>query len=107
MPGNEPTTMQDKYGMTWNVHGPTKAGNYSASLTQPVYGSEPGRDLVSASSVKLLLDEMNAYADDYLRSGGKPPARVSTTVTARGGSGWAVLLVLVALALVDGKRGRR
>lgn len=92
-------TFRDKYGMTWNVLGPTARGTYTAALQQPAYGTQPGDEVLSATKVVDLHAEADAYADAYLASGGKPPARGATTVTASrdsgGGLGFALILVLL------------
>lgn len=107
-------TFTDKLGMSWNARPPTKAGGFwNGSLQMPAYGSQPGQDVISAKTLDALKSEANAYADDYLASGGKPPARGSLDVTAPapkpspqpGGSGiGGGLLLLLALLFLERKR---
>lgn len=103
-------TISDKFGMTWNVHGPTARGTFTASLQQPAYATQPGDEVISASSRALLVPEADAYAEAYIASGGKRPvARGATTVTSSPGKGSSVvgLLVLLALMWAADNKGRR
>lgn len=107
-------TFRDKYGMTWNVFGPTSRGTWTAALQQPAYGTQPGDEVLSVSTasdftqdpIPLLLAEANAYVDAYITSGGKPPSRGSTTVTAtaKRGDGLGLALILVLLWAADRSR---
>ena len=100
MPPDPNRTFRDKYGMTWNVFGPTARGTFTAALQQPAYGTQPGDEVLSATKSADLIAEANAYADAWLQSGGKPPARGTTTVTASrdGGAMGLVLLVILLWA---------
>lgn len=98
-------TMKDKYGVEWNVR-KAPSGNLTGSLVMPAYGTGTGSDVIAAPNLDALLVEANAYGDDYIKSGGKPPARGSgVTVTASGDNGGAILLVLLLLAALS--KGRR
>lgn len=104
-------TFVDKLGISWNARPPAKSGGFwGGSLQMPAYGSQPGQDVISAKTLDGLKVEANAYADDYLASGGKPPARGSLDVTAPApkpsqGSGiGGGLLLLLALLFLERKR---
>lgn len=101
MPPDPNRTFRDKYGMTWNVLGPTARGTYTAALQQPAYGTQPGDEVLSATKSSDLIAEANAYAEAYLQSGGKPPARGATTVTASKGDGLGLALILLLLWAAD------
>lgn len=105
--GDPNPTIRDKYGMTWNVLGPTARGTYTAALQQPAYGTQPGDEVLSATRWEDLIPEANAYADAFIASGGKPPARGATTVTAprpSGGSAMGLVLLVLILWAADSKR---
>lgn len=99
-------TFKDKFGTEWNVFEPAKSGgNLSGSLVQPAYATDAGTVVIVAPTLARLIEEANAYADDFIKSGGKPPARGSLDVTATKSDGGALLLLaLLALALLGGKR---
>ena len=107
MPSDPNPTIRDKYGMTWNVHGPTARGTFTAALQQPAYGTPPGDEVVSATKWEDLIPEVNAYADAFITSGGKPPARGNTTVTAAkpgATSGMGLVLLLLVLWAADNRK---
>jgi hypothetical protein len=96
-------TITDKYGAEWNVR-KAPSGNYTASLVQPAYDTGPGSDVIAASSLEALVVEANGYADDFIKSGGKPPQRASATVSTKADNGAWILLLIAAFALLKGKR---
>lgn len=97
------STFRDKYGAEWNEN-TTKAGNLTGSLVSDGYGTKAGQVVIAASSHDALLVEADAYADDFITSGGTPPGRASTTVTEKGDNGGLLLILLALFALAKGNR---
>lgn len=98
-------TFKDKFGIEWNVQRPAKPGGmFQGTLVIPAYGSQPGQTLIVAPDLARLIGEANAFADDFIKSGGKPPARGTLDVTAKRDSGAVFLVLLAAFLLLKGNR---
>lgn len=117
MAGEEkPFQLKDRFGVLWVVQpktvgtgGSLKVTGYNVALVGPEanYATNPGTSVVFTPDKAKIPAEINAYVDDYIASGGTPPKRAGDITVTAGRGGGMLLLLLLGIAWLADKKGRR
>lgn len=105
---DKPFEVKDRFGIPWVVK-PKTVGNvtgYDVQLLGPevAYGTQPQQTVIVTTTTSTIAAEIDAYVNDFLASGGTPPKRAGDiVVTGDRGGAW-ILLALLALVMMKGKR---
>ena len=115
----KPFEMKDRFGVAWavkprkNTGMPDSAGVFVYEvmlLRERAYATDPQRQVITVVSKiddapAKIAAEIDQYINDFLLSGGEPPARGNIEVTASpDGGAWVLVGVLVLLAALDKRR---